>query len=318
MWGSTLKIKPVIHKPVMVSEVMELLSPKDGGIYVDATLGLGGYTEAIFQIAPYAKVIGFDVDPNAIREAKGRLEQFSDQVIYINENFSLIDTVLSGLGVDEVDGIVADLGVSSYQIEESGRGFSFTRDEPLDMRMDPRLKVTAEELVNKSSEQELTAIIKEYGEEKWAKKIARNIVRARESRPISSSLELAGIVSASIPRKFHPRNIHPATRTFQAIRIAVNKELDNLRVFLTKSPFLLKRGGRIVVVSFHSLEDRIVKAEFKRLSSPCTCPPRLPACVCGKKSVLKILTPSPIKPSMEEAIENKRARSAKLRAGERI
>jgi 16S rRNA (cytosine1402-N4)-methyltransferase len=318
LWRTTLKIKPVIHKPVMVSEVMEFLSPKNGGIYVDATLGLGGYTEAIFQRAPYAKVIGLDVDPDAIRGAKARLEHLSSQVEYINENFSLIDTVLSGLGIEEVDGIVADLGVSSYQIEQSGRGFSFTRDEPLDMRMDPRLKVTAAELISKSSEQELAAIIKEYGEEKWAKKIARDIVRARGRSPISTSLELADIVSASIPRKFHPRGIHPATRTFQAIRIAVNRELDNLRVFLAKSPLLLKQGGRIVIVSFHSLEDRIVKAEFKRLSSPCTCPPRLPVCVCGKKSVLRILTPSPITPSMEEAIENKRARSAKLRAGERI
>ncbi len=303
----------------MLHEAMELLSPVAGGLYVDATLGMGGYAEAILELTGgEARVIGMDVDPDSIEAARGRLSRWGEAVEYVAENFARIEDVLAERGIERVDGIVADLGISSYQLECGGRGFSFLRDEPLDMRMDPRLERSAADLVNRSTVEELCRIIKRYGEERWASRIAREIVRRRKEKPIETSLELASLVSRAIPRKFHPRGIHPATRTFQALRIEVNRELDNLRTFMATAPLLLRKGGRIVVVTFHSLEDRVVKRGFKRLASPCTCPPDLPVCVCNKKQVLRVLTPSPLTPGMEECMENRRARSAKLRAAERI
>jgi 16S rRNA (cytosine1402-N4)-methyltransferase len=314
-----LEMKNPFHKPVMVKEVIKLLHPRPNGIYVDATLGLGGHTEAILEWTySRTKVIGFDRDSEALSLAKNRLSRFGSQVVFVNENFSQIDKVLKGLGIDRVDGIVADLGMSSFQIEGSGRGFSFLRDEPLDMRMDPSLSFTARDLVNEMDEEELSKILRVYGEERWAKKISREIVRSRREKPIEMTPQLAEIVSGAIPKKFHPPGIHPATRTFQALRISVNNELGNLEVFLEKAVSTLSVGGRIVVISFHSLEDRLVKNAFRELALPCICPPEMPRCGCGKKGVLKILTRFPLRPSVEEIHENPRARSAKLRGGERI
>ncbi|MGH7807663.1 MAG: 16S rRNA (cytosine(1402)-N(4))-methyltransferase RsmH [Thermodesulfobacteriota bacterium] len=319
MEKALLEIENPVHKSVMVKEAMEFLSPHPDGIYVDATIGLGGHTEAIFKISGHqTRVIGFDVDDESLSFSKRRLSGLAGHVVFINKNFSEIQNVLESLGIDEVDGIVADLGMSSFHIERSGRGFSFLRDEPLDMRMDSRLRFTAYDLVNEMDEEEISKILRIYGEEKWAKRIAREILSSRREAPIKSSIQLADIVSNAIPRQFHPTNIHPATKTFQALRIAVNNELENLEGFLEDAVRSLKIGGRIVIISFHSLEDRLAKNIFKRLWSPCVCPPALPRCGCGRKSTLKILTPSPIVPGAGEIQGNPRARSAKLRAGEKI
>jgi len=319
MEKAVLEIEKPIHKSVMVKEAVEFLSPRPGGVYVDVTLGLGGHTEAILKSSGYmAKVIGFDVDDESLSFSRKRLSGFTDRVVFANKNFSEIREVLESLGVDEVDGVIADLGMSSFQIEASGRGFSFLRDEPLDMRMDARLRFTAYDLVNEMDEEEISKILSTYGEEKWAKRIAREILRVRREKPIKSSIQLADIVSNAIPKEFHSQNIHPATKTFQALRIAVNNELESLEHFLNEVVSLLKIGGRVVVISFHSLEDRLVKNTFKRLSAPCVCPPGLPRCGCGRKGVIKILTRSPLTPGVEEMLHNPRARSAKLRAGERI
>jgi 16S rRNA (cytosine1402-N4)-methyltransferase len=239
-------------------------------------------------------------------------------VIFANKNFIQVDRELEALGIYKVDGIIADLGISSYQIELGGRGMSFLRDEPLDMRMDAGLRFTAYNLVNELDAEEISKIIRVYGEEKWAKKIAREIIKSRHVNPIRTSDQLARIVSDAIPKKFHPSRIHPATKTFQALRIVVNNELENLSIFLEKAVKLLNVGARIVVISFHSLEDRIVKKTFKRLSNPCICPPGLPRCGCGKKSCIKVLTYSPLAPTIEELVKNPRARSAKMRVGEGI
>ncbi|GIW46646.1 MAG: ribosomal RNA small subunit methyltransferase H [Deltaproteobacteria bacterium] len=309
----------IVHKPVMVREVIEFLNPSPGGIYVDATLGLGGHTEAILKASgAKARVIGFDVDEQALSLAKKRLCAFSENVVFVNENFSRIEEVLKSLGIEEVDGVVADLGLSSFQLEGSKRGFSFLRDEPLDMRMDKRIGVTAFNLINELDFEELYNIFKTYGEERWARRIARCIIRYRSQKPIKTTLELAEIVSEAIPKRFHPRGIHPATRVFQALRIAVNKELENLEVFLRKAIPLLKRGGKIAVISFHSLEDRKVKNVFREFSLSCICPPGLPVCGCGRRGMLRVLTRSPVRPSSQEVSNNPRARSAKLRVGERI
>ena len=222
------------------------------------------------------------------------------------------------LEIEEVDGIVADLGMSSFQLDSSQRGFSFIRDERLDMRMDARLRFTAFDLVNEMSVDEISKVLKVYGEERWSRRIAKRIVQTREDKPISTSAELANLVYEAIPRKFHPARIHPATKTFQAFRIAVNHELDNIEEFIGKAIPLLKTGGRLVIISFHSLEDRIVKNLFQNLHSPCICPPDLPMCGCGKKSEINIITRSPLIPSEEEVMNNPRSRSAKMRVGEKL
>ncbi|MER3446423.1 MAG: 16S rRNA (cytosine(1402)-N(4))-methyltransferase [Candidatus Dadabacteria bacterium] len=311
-------MKNPVHKPVMVNEVINLLCPRPDGIYVDATLGFGGHTEAILECSPRAKVIGFDIDHETLSFAKDRLSRFGSRVAFVDENFSQIDRVLKELGIDGIDGVVADLGMSSFQIERSGRGFSFLRDEPLDMRMDPRLRFTARSLVNEMDEDEISKILRVYGEERWAKRISKEIVKSRREKPIETTLQLAGIVSDAIPKKFHPLGIHPATRTFQALRIYVNDELKSLEIFLKKAIPILSVGGRIVVISFHSLEDRLVKNAFREFALPCICPPEMPRCGCGKRSILKILTRSSLRPNLEEVHQNPRARSAKLRGGERI
>lgn len=319
MESPLLDMTKPMHKSVMTKEVTDYLVTDREGIYVDATLGLGGHTQAIMEHTAYkCRVIGLDVDEEAISISADLLSKYKSQLVLRNSNFSEIDTVLEDLDIELVDGIVADLGMSSFQIDSSERGFSFMRDEALDMRMDPRLRFTAHDLVNEMSVDEISKVLKIYGEEKWAKRIAKHIVESRKDKPIETSAELAKLVSGAIPKKFHPAKIHPATKTFQALRIAVNNELDNIKEFLDKAVSLLKPGGRLVVISFHSLEDRLVKSAFQRLSNPCVCPPGMPECGCGKKSEIKIITRSPVTPGQDEILDNSRARSAKLRVGERI
>ena len=309
----------VVHTSVLVKETIEYLCPIEDGVYIDATIGLGGHTKSILEATNCSsKVIGFDVDEDALAISKSRLSQYGNKVEFINKNFSDIDLVMDELGIEKVDGIIADLGMSSFQLEQSGRGFSFLKDEPLDMRMDPKLQFTAYDLIKEMSFEELRDVIKDYGEENFAKQVAQAVVKSRQSKPIQTSKELAAIVSSSIPKKFHPKKIHPATKTFQALRIAVNNELQNLKTFINKAINLLKKGGRLIIISFQSLEDKIVKSTFKYLSSNCICPPDLPSCGCDKESVIKIITKSPITPGEEEIIDNPRSRSSKMRVGERI
>jgi len=303
----------------MAEEVVNYLVTRKDGLYVDATLGLGGHTKSILQFTNYqSRIVGLDVDEEAISIASNNLSKYKNNVFLQNSNFSEIDRALLDLEIGEVDGIVADLGMSSFQIDSSERGFSFIRDEHLDMRMDLRLRFTAYDLVNEMSVDEISKVLKVYGEERWSRRIAKRIVQTRKEKPISTSAELAKVVYEAIPNKFHPTRIHPATKTFQAFRIAVNHELDNIEKFIGKAIPFLKSGGRIVVISFHSLEDRLVKNLFRRLSSSCICPPDLPMCGCGKKSELNILTRTPLVPSEAEIVNNPRSRSAKMRVGEKL
>lgn len=319
MGNAILEQKAPIHIPVMTEEVVNYLVTRKDGLYVDATLGLGGHTKSILQFTNYqSRVVGLDVDEEAISIASNNLSKYKNNVFLQNSNFSEIDRALLDLEIGEVDGIVADLGMSSFQIDSSERGFSFIRDEHLDMRMDLRLRFTAYDLVNEMSVDEISKVLKVYGEERWSRRIAKRIVQTRKEKPISTSAELAKVVYEAIPNKFHPTRIHPATKTFQAFRIAVNHELDNIEKFIGKSIPFLKSGGRIVVISFHSLEDRLVKNLFRRLSSSCICPPDLPMCGCGKKSELNILTRTPLVPSEAEVVNNPRSRSAKMRVGEKL
>lgn len=319
MNNAILEQKTQQHVSVMTNEVLDNLITRRDGLYVDATLGMGGHTKSIMDATKnQAKVIGLDVDQEAIDIAQNNLSKYNSKVVFRNSNFSEIDRVLLDLEIGEVDGIVADLGMSSYQIDSSERGFSFIRDEKLDMRMDSRLRFTAYDLVNEMSIDEISKVLKVYGEERWSRRIAKRIIQTRSEKPISSSSELANLVYEAVPKKFHPAKTHPATRTFQAFRIAVNHELDCIVEFITKAIPFLKSGGRLVIISFHSLEDRIVKKQFQHFSSPCICPPDLPRCGCGKRSELKILTRSPLVPTEAEVINNPRSRSAKMRVGEKI
>jgi 16S rRNA (cytosine1402-N4)-methyltransferase len=319
MENAVVDISEPIHQSVLSEEVVSYLVTRPEGVYVDATLGMGGHTKSILDHThSKSLVIGLDVDEEAISISRERLSAYNGHVIFRNSNFSDIDKVLDGLDIREVDGILADLGMSSYQIESSERGFSFMREEPLDMRMDPRLRFTAYDLVNEMTMEEISRVLRMYGEEKWSKRIAKRIVEARKECPIRTSAELARVVSEAIPKKFHPARIHPATKTFQALRIAVNNELENIKEFIGKAVSRLRVGGRLVIISFHSLEDRLVKTSFLRLSSPCICPPGMPECGCGKKKVLRIITRTPVVPSEEEILSNPRARSAKMRVGERV
>jgi 16S rRNA (cytosine1402-N4)-methyltransferase len=319
MGNAILEQKAPAHIPVMTEEVLNYLVTRQDGLYVDATLGLGGHTKSILDFTNcQSHVIGLDVDEEAISIASERLSKYNSSVVLRNSNFSEIDRVLLDLEIGEVDGIVADLGMSSFQIDSSERGFSFIRDEYLDMRMDARLRFTAYDLVNEMSVDEISKVLKVYGEERWSRRIAKRIVETRKEKPISSSAELANLVYEAIPKKFHPARMHPATKTFQAFRIAVNHELDNIEEFIGKAIPFLKPGGRIVIISFHSLEDRIVKNSFQNLSSPCICPRDLPMCGCGKKSEINTLTRTPLVPSEEEVLNNPRSRSAKMRVGEKL
>jgi len=307
----------MIHKPVLLKEVVEFLITDTKGIYVDGTVGSGGHSEAIAEIICQkgGRLICIDQDPDAVSFSKNRLLS-KKGIKVIKANYKDIDAVLENEGIEKVDGILLDLGMSSMQLEDSGRGFSFLRDEPLDMRMDPEQPVKAKDLVNNLSEFELSKIIKEYGEERKARLIAKAIIRERKKEPIESSLRLANIVSSAIQDK--ERRRHPATKTFQALRIAVNRELENLKEFLEKAPDLLKKRGRLVIISYHSLEDRLVKNYIKKWENPCICPPGLPYCLCGKKPLMKRIIKKGIKPSESEIQRNPRARSAILRIAERL
>lgn len=319
MENAILEQKTPTHIPVMTQEVVDNLITRKDGLYVDATLGLGGHTKSILENTNNkSRIIALDVDEEAITIAGNNLSKHKSNIVFRNSNFSEIDRVLLDLEIGEVDGIVADLGMSSFQLDSSQRGFSFIRDEQLDMRMDARLRFTAFDLVNEMSVDEISKVLKVYGEERWSRRIAKRIVQRREEKYISTSAELANLVYEAIPKKFHPARIHPATKTFQAFRIAVNHELDNIEEFIGKTIPFLKKGGRLVIISFHSLEDRLVKTLFQNLSSPCICPPDLPMCGCGKKSELKIITRSPLVPSETEVVDNPRSRSAKMRVGEKL
>ncbi len=311
--------REIIHVSVMAEEIGNWLQPREGGTYLDATLGFGGHTFEILKRSNFnSRIIAMDVDSEAINYSMEYLSDYSDHISYINRNFTDIDEVAGNLGIEEFDGIVADLGMSSYQIDRSGKGFSFTKDEYIDMRMDQTRDITAYDIVNNSSFDELVRIFREYGEERFAASISAEILRTRETRQISMAKQLAEIVANSIPAKFHPINIHPATRVFQALRIAVNEELENLDIFIEKAVSLLNHGSRIAVISFHSIEDRIVKNKFRSFSENCICPPELPVCGCGKKQELKLLTRKSVKPSPDEINHNRRSRSARLRVAEKI
>ncbi len=306
------------HRPVLREEVVRLLDPQPGKVYVDGTVGLGGHTEALLEAAPVITVVGIDCDANALVIAAERLSRFGDQIHLIHGNYRDVTDHLSGLAIGEAAGFLLDLGLSSLQLDTASRGFSFQTDGPLDMRMDSARPETAADWVNEASAQALTDILIRYGEERFASRIARAIIAAREKGPITTTQTLAEIVGQAIPKRFHPKRIDPATRTFQALRIAVNQELENLEAGLEAGFGALESGGVIAAISFHSLEDRIVKDFFRHKVLSCTCPPDLPVCACDKQVEAEILTRRPIRPSPKEVANNPRARSAKLRAARKV
>ena len=308
------------HYSVLLNETIENLNIKPDGIYVDGTLGGGGHAYRVAsRLSEKGRLIGIDQDADAIAAAGERLKEFGDKITIIRSNYANMKEELHRIGVEKVDGIVLDLGVSSFQLDTPERGFTY-RDEnaPLDMRMDDRQSLTAKDIVNGYSEMELYRIIRDYGEDKFAKNIAKHIVQERAKKPIKTTGELTEIIRASIPMKVQVTGGHPAKRTFQAIRIELNKELEVLQNNLDDMIDLLNPGGRICIITFHSLEDRIVKTNFKRNENPCTCPSDFPVCVCGKKSKGKVVTRKPILPSEEELEVNSRSKSAKLRVFERV
>jgi 16S rRNA (cytosine1402-N4)-methyltransferase len=307
------------HQPVLVQEVVTDLITALDGIYVDGTVGNGGHSKAIGEkIRSKGRLICLDRDSEAVKLSRERLSPLSERVIVLKGNYAELTQVLKGLGIEKVHGILLDLGVSSHQLERSGRGFSFNRDERLDMRMDQDDKLTAHHLINTHSPEALEKILREYGEEKRARKIVKSIDRERRKGPIDSSLHLANLIQSVIPVSHHPRAKHPATRTFQALRIAVNKELENLKALLDRVPPLLNEGGRLVIISYHSLEDRMVKQTMMKWERGCTCPPDFPYCRCGKAPLFKRVHKKGTKPAPGEIEKNPRARSATLRAAERI
>ncbi len=305
------------HRSVMLDETIEGLRILPEGIYADGTLGGAGHSFEIAKKLTSGRLIGFDQDGDAIAAATERLKPFQDRVTIIRNNYENMTAELDGLGINKVNGILLDLGVSSYQLDTAERGFSYMADAPLDMRMDDRTEETAADIVNNYSEQELFRIIRDYGEDRFAKNIAKHIVMKRAEKPIETTLELSEIVKGAIPAKVRATGGHPAKRTFQAIRIELNRELNVLSDSLTGMIDRLAPGGRFCIISFHSLEDRIVKTAFKKAENPCTCPPSLPMCVCGKKPLGKVITTKPIVPGEEEMKENPRAKSAKLRIFEK-
>ncbi|MCI6498876.1 MAG: 16S rRNA (cytosine(1402)-N(4))-methyltransferase RsmH [Lachnospiraceae bacterium] len=307
------------HKSVLLEETVDSLNVKSGGIYVDGTLGGGGHSYQILKrMNGKGRLIGIDQDEDAICAATERLREYGDMVTIVRDNYCNIKNVLDNLGITGVDGIVLDLGVSSYQLDTSERGFSYMEDGPLDMRMDNRKNITAEDIVNDYSEMELFHIIRDYGEDKFAKNIAKHIVMERQKERITTTGQLADIVKVAIPMKVRAaKGGHPAKKTFQAIRIELNRELDVLKQSIDTMIDLLNDDGRLCIITFHSLEDRIVKNSFRKNENPCTCPPDFPVCVCGKKSKGKIITRKPVVPSAEELEENRRAKSSKLRVFER-
>ncbi len=306
------------HYSVMLRETIEQLKIQPDGIYVDGTLGGGGHAfEVCKRLSDKGRFYGIDQDEAAIEAAGRRLAEFGDRVTIIRSNYCRMGEELKNRGVEQADGILLDLGVSSYQLDEAERGFTYREDVPLDMRMDQRQEKTARDIVNGYSETELYRVIRDYGEDKFAKNIARHIVRAREEKPVETTGELTEIIKAAIPMKVRMQKGHPAKQTFQAIRIELNQELEVLKDSLEGMADMLRPGGRLCIITFHSLEDRIVKNAFRTFENPCTCPSHFPVCVCGKVSKGHVVTRKPILPSEQELEENSRSKSAKLRVFER-
>lgn len=305
------------HISVLLNETIDSLNIKPDGIYVDGTLGGAGHSSEIVKRLTTGRLIGIDQDEAAICAAKERLSASMDKVTIVRSNYKDMKQVLHDLNIEKVDGILLDLGVSSYQLDTPDRGFSYREDAPLDMRMDNRMKLTAKDIVNDYSEMDLFRIIRDYGEDKFAKNIAKHIVRMRQEKPIETTFELVEAIKAAIPAKIRMAAGHPAKRTFQAIRIELNHELDVLKDTLDDMVDLLQDGGRLSIITFHSLEDRIVKVHFKKMEDPCTCPKSFPVCVCNNKSKGTVISRKPILPSEEELLTNKRSKSAKLRVFER-
>lgn len=306
------------HISVLLEEVLEGLNIKEDGIYVDGTLGGAGHSLEIVKRLTTGKLVGIDQDKNALKKAGQVLEKYSDKVILVHDNYENIDKVLEKHDIEKVDGIFLDLGVSSHQLDEKSRGFSHNNDAELDMRMDRTSSLTAKDVVNTYSEKEIEDILFNYGEERWARRIAKFIVEERKSHPIETTLELVSVVKKAIPKKVRQEGGHPAKRTFQGIRIEVNRELDVLENSIEKMVRLLKPGGRLAIITFHSLEDRIVKNKFRELYKKCTCPPEFPQCICDKQREINIITRKPLIASKSELEENPRSRSAKLRVAERL
>jgi len=306
------------HRPVLCDEAVGYLAPAAGKTIVDGTVGLGGHAEAILAADPGVRLVGIDRDEDALAIAEERLSRFGDRVSLIYGNYRDIGRLLDGVGLEKVDGVLLDLGVSSLQLADPNRGFSFREDGPLDMRMDRSQRPTAAEWLAAASQQEIADVLRRFGEERYANRIARAIVAERRRRPIETTGELRRIVHRAVPGRYFAQSIDPATRTFQAIRIAVNRELENLQDGLSASFARLASGGRLVVISFHSLEDRIVKRFLRDKAEGCTCPPEIPECRCEKRVEVRILTRKPVVPTTAEIAENPRSRSAKLRAGEKV
>lgn len=305
------------HTSVLLDESIEGLNIKADGIYVDATLGGGGHTESILKQVKEGRVIGIDRDDYAIERATEKLKEYKNFIV-VKNNFSNIEEVLNDLNIEKIDGILFDLGVSSFQLDMPERGFSYNVDAPLDMRMDKSQTTTARHIINGYEEHELSRILWEYGEEKWAARIAKFIVQERENEFIETTGQLVSIIKKAIPKQVRIEGSHPAKKTFQAIRIEVNKELEVLENTVKDAVDRLNEGGRICVITFHSLEDRIIKNTFADLNKDCICPPEFPTCMCDHRRKLKIITRKPIVPTEEEITENHRAHSAKLRIGERV
>ena len=306
------------HKSVLLYETVDSLNIRPDGIYVDGTLGGGGHAyEVCRRLGEHGRLIGIDQDADAIAAATKRLEPFADKVTVVRSNYENIASVLHELGIEKVDGIYLDLGVSSYQLDTASRGFTYREDAPLDMRMDQRNTQTAADIVNTYSEMELYRIIRDYGEDRFAKNIAKHIVRQRQEKPYETTGELIETIKAAIPAKIRATGGHPAKRTFQAIRIELNHELDVLNCSIDTMIDLLNPGGRLSIITFHSLEDRIVKKRFRDNENPCICPPEFPVCMCGRNSKGTVITRKPIVPGEEELEYNKRSKSSKLRVFER-
>lgn len=307
------------HIPVMLAEILDHMGLRPGGIYVDCTLGGGGHSsEMVKRVQPGGRIIGIDQDPDALKAAGAKLAEYAPGVTLVHSNFYRLKEVLGEIGIPSVDGVLFDIGVSSHQLDEAGRGFSYMQDAPLDMRMNPQDITTAADLVNNLPEQELTRIIREYGEERWAKRIAEFIIRRRGIKPIVTTAELVEVIKQAIPAGARREGPHPAKRTFQALRIAVNDELGRFAAALRDAVDVLKPGGRVCVITFHSLEDRIAKETFRELAGRCTCPPELPVCQCENKPRVKVITNKPISPTAGEIDVNPRARSAKLRVAQKV
>ena len=306
------------HQSVLLKESIDALQIRPDGIYVDGTLGGGGHSlEICRRLSAKGRLIGIDQDADALHAASDRLAEYSDRVTIVRSNFCDMKKVLREINLTFIDGVILDLGVSSYQLDTAGRGFTYREDAPLDMRMDQRQPQTARDIVNGYSEMELYRVIRDYGEEKFAKRIAAGIVRERQKKQLETTGELIQVIKAAVPAKAREGGGHPAKRTFQAIRIELNRELDVLQDSLEEMIDLLNDGGRIAVITFHSLEDRIVKNIFRTCENPCTCPPGFPVCVCGKKSKGTVITKKPILPGQEELERNPRSKSAKLRIFEK-